>query len=314
MFAYTIRRLLLAIPVVLIVATSVFLLLKFAPGDPAGVMLGSDASEEQRMDLRRRLGLEDPLPVQYFRWLSAAARGDLGRSLFLDQPVGKSLRDRAEPTIMLGLMAFVVAIVIGLPAGMLAAYRRGRWLDLGTMGVSMVGMATPSFVLGLLLMFFFAVKLRWLPVSGYRPLAEGIGPTIRSLVLPSLTLGAAQAAFLSRMTRSMMLEVLNQDYIRTARAKGLAEGTVMLRHALHNAFIPLLTILGLMFASLMSGAVITEQIFDIPGMGRLLIQAVSRRDFPLVQGAVLVIAVVYVLLNLVIDLLYGLVDPRIQRS
>lgn len=312
MLAYTIRRLLLAIPVVLIVATSVFLLLKFAPGDPAGVMLGPDASEEQRMDLRRRLGLEDPLPVQYVRWLSAAARGDLGRSLFLDQPVGKALRDRAEPTIMLGLLAFVVAIVIGLPAGMLAAYRRGRWLDLGTMGVSMVGMATPSFVLGLLLMFFFAVKLRWLPVSGYRPLAEGIGPTLRSLILPSVTLGVAQAAFLSRMTRSMMLEVLNQDYIRTARAKGLHERAVIMRHALKNALLPVVTVVGLQIGALLSGAVVTETVFAWPGIGRLAVSAIAGRDFPVIQGCLLVIATIFVLVNLCVDLLYAVVDPRIH--
>jgi peptide/nickel transport system permease protein len=313
MFAYAIRRLLLAIPVMLIVATSVFVLLHFAPGDPAGVMLGSDASEEQRLALRERLGLNDPLPVQYVDWLGQAMRGNLGTSLFLDKPVTSALAERAQPAILLGLMSVVVALVIGLISGVLAAYRRGSWLDLTMMGGAMVGIAVPTFVLGLLLMFVFAVELRWLPVAGYKPLSAGLWPCLKYLILPSITLGAAQSAFLGRMTRSMMLEVMGQDYVRTARAKGLTEQTVILRHVLRNAFVPLLTIIGLMFAALMSGAVVTEQIFDIPGMGRLLIQAVTRRDFPLVQGAVLVIAAVYVLINLVVDLLVGVVDPRVQR-
>jgi peptide/nickel transport system permease protein len=313
MFAYAIRRLLLAIPVMLIVATSVFVLLHFAPGDPAGVMLGSDASEEQRLALRQRLGLDDPLPEQYVHWLGEAMRGNLGTSLFLDKPVTSALAERAQPTILLGLMSVVVALVIGLISGVLAAYRRGSWLDLTMMGGAMVGIAVPTFVLGLLLMFVFAVELRWLPVAGYKPLSAGLWPCLKYLILPSITLGAAQSAFLGRMTRSMMLEVMGQDYVRTARAKGLTEQTVILRHVLRNAFVPLLTIIGLMFAALMSGAVVTEQIFDIPGMGRLLIQAVTRRDFPLVQGAVLVIAAVYVLINLVVDLLVGVVDPRVQR-
>jgi peptide/nickel transport system permease protein len=313
MFAYAIRRLLLAIPVMLIVATSVFVLLHFAPGDPAGVILGSDASEEQRMALRERLGLNDPLPVQYVDWLGEAMRGNLGTSIFLDKPVTSALAERAQPTILLGLLSVVVALVIGLLSGILAAYRRGSWLDLTMMGGAMVGIAVPTFVLGLLLMFVFAVELRWLPVAGYKPLSAGLWPCLKYLILPSITLGAAQSAFLGRMTRSMMLEVMGQDYVRTARAKGLTEQTVILRHVLRNAFVPLLTIIGLMFAALMSGAVVTEQIFDIPGMGRLLIQAVTRRDFPLVQGAVLVIAAIYVLINLVVDLLIGVVDPRVQR-
>lgn len=313
MLGYAIRRLLLAIPVMLIVATAVFLLLHFAPGDPVGVMLGSDASEEQRLALRQKLGLEDPLLVQYVRWLGNALRGDLGTSLFLDMPVTTALAERAQPTILLATLSLAVAVVIGLASGVLAARRRGSWLDLSLMSGAMVGIAMPSFVLGLLLMFVFAVHLRWLPVAGYKPLSDGLWPSLRYLILPAITLGVGQSAFLSRMTRSMMLEVMGQDYVRTARAKGLAEHTVILRHTLRNAFVPLLTIIGLMTAALMSGAVITEQIFDIPGMGRLLIQAVARRDFPLVQGAVLVIAFVYVLINLLVDLMVGFVDPRIEH-
>ncbi len=314
MLAYTIRRVLLAIPVMLMVATAVFLLLRLTPGDPAGVILGPDATEDRRRELRRELGLEDPLPVQYVRWLGKVARGDLGRSLFLNKPVTVALLERAQPTLLLTIMALTVAIAIGLPTGVIAARQRGSWLDLGSMAVAMTGIAMPTFWLGLNLIFIFAVLLRWLPVAGYQPLSAGPWESLRYMILPAITLGVAQGALLARMTRSMMLEVLGQDYVRTARAKGLAERNVVIRHALRNAFIPLLTVIGLSFAALMSGAVVTEQIFNLPGVGRLLIQAIGRRDFPLVQGAVLVIAAIYVLINLLVDLLYAVVDPRIHHA
>lgn len=314
MLAYTLRRLLAAIPVMLLVATGVFLLLRLTPGDPAGVILGPDATEERRLELRRELGLEDPLPVQYGRWLAKIVRGDLDRSLFLDQPVTTALLDRAQPTLLLTTMALLVSIVIGLPTGIIAAHRRGSWVDIGSMGVAMVGIAMPTFWLGLNLIFLFAVVLRWLPVAGYQPPSAGLWESLRYLILPAVTLGVAQGALLARMTRSMMLEVLNQDFVRTARAKGVTERTVVVRHALRNAFLPLMTVIGLTFAALMSGAVVTEQIFNIPGVGRLLIQAIGRRDFPLVQGAVLVIAALYVLINLLVDLLYAVIDPRIRHA
>ena len=314
MLAYTIRRVLLAIPVMLMVATAVFLLLRLTPGDPAGIILGPEATEERRLALRRELGLEDPLPVQYAHWLGKAARGDLGRSIFLDKPVTVALAERAQPTLTLTILALLVSLAIGLPTGVIAARARGSWLDLGTMGVAMVGIAMPTFWLGLNLIFIFAVLLRWLPVAGYQPLSAGPWEALRYLILPAVTLGVAQGALLARMTRSMMLEVLDQDYVRTARAKGLTERAVVLRHALRNAFIPLLTVIGLSFAALMGGAVVTEQIFTIPGVGRLLIQAIGRRDFPLVQGTVLVIAALYVLINLGVDLLYAVVDPRIHHA
>ena len=314
MLAYTIRRVLLAIPVMLMVATAVFLLLRLTPGDPAGIILGPEATEERRLALRRELGLEDPLPVQYAHWLGKAVRGDLGRSIFLDKPVTVALAERAQPTLTLTILALLVSLAIGLPTGVIAARARGSWLDLGTMGVAMVGIAMPTFWLGLNLIFIFAVLLRWLPVAGYQPLSAGPWEALRYLILPAVTLGVAQGALLARMTRSMMLEVLDQDYVRTARAKGLTERAVVLRHALRNAFIPLLTVIGLSFAALMGGAVVTEQIFTIPGVGRLLIQAIGRRDFPLVQGTVLVIAALYVLINLGVDLLYAVVDPRISHA
>lgn len=314
MLAYAIRRVLLTVPVMLLVATGVFLLLHLTPGDPVGVMLGSDASESRRLEVRHQLGLDDPLPTQYARWLGRVVRGDLGRSIFLDRPVTVALLERAQPTLLLAVLASLVSIALGLPAGILAARRRGSWLDLGSMGVAMIGISMPTFWLGLNLILIFAVWLRWLPVAGYQPLSSGLWPSLRYLILPALTLGAAQAALLARMTRSMMLETLNQDYVRTARAKGLAERNVVLRHALRNACIPLMTVIGLTFAVLMGGAVVTEQIFNIPGIGRLLIQAIGRRDFPLVQGAVLVIAATYVLINLLVDLLYAVVDPRIRHA
>ena len=314
MLAYAVRRLVLTVPVMVLVATGVFLLLHLTPGDPVGVMLGPDASEERRLEVRRQLGLDDPLPVQYVRWLGNVARGDLGRSLFLNKPVTAALLERVQPTVSLTILACLVAIGVGLPAGVVAARWRGSWIDLGSMGVSMLGISMPTFWLGLLLILGFAVKLRWLPVAGYEPLSSGVWESLRYLILPALTLGAAQGALLARMTRSMMLEVLGQDFVRTARAKGLAERAVLLRHALRNGFIPLLTVIGVTFAVLMGGAVVTEQIFNIPGVGRLLIQAIGRRDFPLVQGTVLAIAALYVLINLVVDLLYALIDPRIRHA
>ncbi|MGH2530881.1 MAG: ABC transporter permease [Thermomicrobiales bacterium] len=314
MLAYTIRRLLMTIPVMLLVATGVFLLLKMTPGDPAGVILGPDATEEQRLALRERLGLNDPIPEQYLRWLGQLVRGDLGDSIFLDQTVAEALLDRTQPTLLLTVLATLVALTIGLPTGIFAARRRGGWLDVGSMSFAILGISMPTFWLGLNLILIFAVKLRWLPVAGYAPISEGIWESLRYLILPAVTLGAAQGALLARMTRSMMLEVLNTEYIRTARAKGLTEQRVVYGHALRNAFIPLLTVIGLTFAVLIGGAVVTEQIFNIPGVGRLLIQAIGRRDFPVVQGTVLVIAAMYVLINLAVDLFYAVIDPRIRHA
>lgn len=312
MLSYVARRLLVLVPVMWIVATVVFLLLHSAPGDPAAFMLGSDATVQQQKQLDHMLGLDKPLGTQYVDWLGKSLQGNLGESIFLGQSVDSALASHAVPTLELGFVALVVALVIGLVTGVICAVRRATWVDLSLMAGAMTGVAIPTFVIGLLLIYIFAVKLRLLPVAGYQPLSAGLWPCFRYLILPGITLGAFEAAFLSRMTRSMMLEVMGEDYVRTARAKGLAEHTVMLRHTLRNAFVPLLTIIGLMVAGLMSGAVVTEQIFDIPGMGNLLITAVVRRDFPVVQGAVLVIALIYVLINLGVDLLAKVIDPRIE--
>ena len=314
MYRYLIRRVLAAIPVMVLVATGVFLLLFLTPGDPAFVILGPDASPQQVEELRERLGLNQPWYVQLFRWYGRLLQGDLGQSLFLNRPVTQAIAERAEPTLILTLLATLVAISIGLIFGVLSALRRGRWLDTGTMLLAIGGVSMPSFWLGLNLIFVFGVVLGWLPVAGYQPLSVGIWENLRYMILPAVTLGLAQAALLARLTRSTMLETLNEDYVRTARAKGLAERRVVATHALRNALIPIVTVIGLTFAVLLGGAVITEQVFNIPGVGRLLIQAVTRRDYPVVQGVVLIVAGLYVLINLFVDLIYGYLDPRLRQS
>jgi len=314
MLAYVLRRVLLAIPVMFVVAGGVFLLLYLTPGDPVSVILGPDASPQQVVELRQRLGLDQPVLVQVGRWFGRLLVGDLGQSIYLNRPVLQTILERAEPTLMLTLLATLFAILLGLPIGIVSATRAGSWADLGAMLVAMGGISMPSFWVGLNLIFVFAVMLGIFPVAGYQPLSRGLWENLRYLALPAVTLGFAQAALLARMARSMMLEVLREDYVRTARAKGLAERTVVLVHALKNAMVPLVTVMGLTFAILMGGAVITEQVFNIPGLGRLLVQSVLRRDYPVVQGIVLVIAFNYVAINLLVDILYGFFDPRVRHS
>lgn len=314
MTGYILRRVLSIIPVMFFVATGVFLLLKMTPGDPVGILLGPEASEERRIELREELGLNDPLLEQYVTWLGNILHGDLGNSLFLDQPVATSIAERAMPTILLTVCAVFVTVIIGIPLGVLSAVKRGSWFDVGSMGVAIVGISMPTFWLGLNLILLLSVKLRWLPIAGYSPPEEGLVEALKYMIMPAFTLGFAHSALLARMTRSMMLDVLNADYVRTSRAKGVREYSVVMVHAFRNAFIPILTIVGLAIAGLLGGAVVTEQIFNIPGVGRLLIQAVTRRDVPLVQGTVLIVAAIYVLVNLVVDVLGAALDPRIRRS
>lgn len=314
MTGYIVRRLLATIPVLFLVGTGVFMLMKITPGDPVGILLGDDATEERRQELREQLGLNDDILTQYWRWFTNVLQGDLGDSIFLNQTVTSALLDRAEPTLLLTLFSTIVAIGVGLPLGIIAARKRGTWVDISTMAVAIVGISMPTFWLGLNLILLFAVRNRWLPVAGFSPLDEGIWESFKYMILPSITLGVAQAALLARMTRSMMLEVLNSDYVRTARAKGVKEFSVVMRHAFRNALLPIINIIGLIIAGLLGGAVVTEQIFNIPGIGRLLIQAVGRRDFPIVQGAVLVIATIYVFVNLVVDIASTALDPRIKKG
>jgi len=301
---YAAKRVLLAFPVLLGVSGVVFVAIRLIPGDPAQIMAGQAATEEVVRQIRQSLGLDQPVPVQYLYFLRNVLRGDLGRSLFNGVPVVEELGQRFPRTVRLAVASMAVASLIGIPAGILAATRRLTWVDTLVMLVALVGVSMPVFWLGLNFILVFSVRLQWLPAFGYG--------TWRHLVLPSVTLGAASAAVVARMTRSAMLEVLGQDYIRTARAKGLAERVVVHRHALRNALIPVVTILGLQLGTLLSGAVLTETVFAWPGIGRLLVEAVLARDYPVIQGTTLLIATTFVALNLTVDLLYALLDPRIR--
>ncbi|MBO1111775.1 ABC transporter permease subunit [Bordetella petrii] len=312
MLRYLLNRLVGLVAVMFLVATIVFVILRLTPGDPAAVMLGPQASQQDIDTLRARLGLDQPLPMQYATWLGQLARGDLGQSIFLDKPVLAALADRAEPTFWLTLMSLAIASAIALPVGILSAVRRGTALDQSVVTFSMFTSSVPSFWLGLLLMQIFSVKLGWLPVAGYGGPDASIATRLSHLVLPAIVLGLVNSALITRFIRASMLDVLRDDYVRTARAKGLPERKVILKHAARNALIPILTVLGLTTALLVSGAVVTETVFGLPGVGSLVVSAVLRRDYPVIQGALLVIAAIYVLINLFIDLLYLLVDPRVR--
>jgi peptide/nickel transport system permease protein len=309
---YILRRLLMLIPVMLIVGVVVFMLVHLTPGDPAAVILGQNATGEQIQALRERLGLNDPLPVQFVRWFGNALRLDFGNSLFLGMPVTEALRQRAQPTMLLTLYALFIMIMIGIPAGVLAAVRRNSPIDRGLMLMSISGAAIPTFFLGIMLILIFAVRLRWLPSGGYVPIDQDPVGHFKSMILPSFTLGFASAGLLARLVRSSMLDVLREDYVRTAMAKGLKFRAVVTKHALRNALIPAITVIGYSMGALLGGAVVTETVFTIPGMGRLVVQAIGRRDYPLIQGAIMLIAGIYVLVNLLVDILYVYIDPRIR--
>ncbi|MBI3457811.1 MAG: ABC transporter permease [Candidatus Rokubacteria bacterium] len=312
MTSYLARRLLALVPVLLVVATLVFLIARFTPGDPIRVLLGEDARPEQVEALRQHLGLDAPLPVQFGLWLGRALRGDLGRSLFNRHPVTRTIAQHVGPTAMLSVMALIVALSIGIPIGIVSAVYRNSWLDQASLALAMLGAAVPSFWLGLSLIVVFAVNLGWLPSSGFRAPAEGLWTSVRYLVLPALALGVPNSALIIRFVRGSLLDVIAADYVRTARAKGLSERAVIFRHALKNALVPILTVVGLTFAALMGGAVVTETVFSVPGMGQLVISSVLRRDYPVIQGVTLIVATSYVLINLVVDLLYVVVDPRVK--
>jgi peptide/nickel transport system permease protein len=310
--AYIIRRLLLLIPVLLIVGIVVFTLMHLIPGDPAAVMLGRDATLEQKEALRERLGLNEPIPVQFVTWFGNALRLDFGESLFIGKPVTQALLDRVQPTGLLTLYALTLSLVIAIPAGVIAAVRANSFVDRLLMVVSIGGAAIPSFFLGILLILFFAVVLGWLPSGGYVDIGDDPMQHFKYMLLPAVALGFSAAGLLARLVRSTMLDVLNEEYVRTAFAKGLPERHVVLRHALRNALIPVMTVIGISLASMLGGAVVIETVFNIPGMGRLLVQSVTRRDFPVVQGAVMTVAAVEVLVMLLIDILYVYVDPRVR--
>jgi peptide/nickel transport system permease protein len=309
---YIIRRLILLVPVLLIVGIVTFTLVHLTPGDPAAVILGPEADAQDIERLRRELGLDRPLPVQFGEWFIGVLQLDFGRSLFLGQPVSEALLSRAEPTGLLTLYAMVISIVIGVPAGVISAVKSGSLTDRGIMVGAISGAAIPNFFLGILLIILFAVTLGWLPSGGYTNILDDPVQHFRSMILPAFALGFSSAGLLARLTRSSMLDVLREDYIRTALAKGVQFRTVVMRHALRNALIPVVTLLGYSLGTALGGAVVTETVFTLPGMGRLVVQSVQRRDFPVIQGAVMIIAFFYVMANLLVDILYVYIDPRIR--
>jgi len=297
--------------VMLLVATLVFFITRLAPGDPAAVMLGEQATAADIAQLRASYGLDQPVPLQFAYWLKELARGNLGQSIFLQRPVTQALMERAEPTLYLTLFSIAIAALIGIPCGIASAVWRGRVIDQLFSAFAMLGASIPSFWLGLILMQIFAVALGWFPVAGYGDPGVPLADRLHHLVLPAIVLGVVNSALILRFTRASMLDVLGEDHIRTARAKGVSEPRVILHHALRSALIPVLTVLALTFALLVGGAIVTETVFGLPGIGNLVVSAVLRRDYPVIQGALLVIAGLYVLINLATDLLYLVVDPRV---
>ena len=312
MLNFLARRLLSTLPVLLIVAVLVFLMLRLTPGDPAAVLAGDAASTEQIALIRSSLGLDRSIPVQFGIWASQLLSGDLGQSYYYKTEVSTLIGQRLEPTVSLAVVTITLAVLVAVPLGVLAAWRFGGWLDRLLMGFSVLGFSVPVFVLAYLLIWLVSIKLGWLPVQGYKRLADGVGPWLYHLILPCITLSVIYIALIARVTRASVLETLGEDYIRTARAKGLPEGAVLWRHALANAAVPIATVIGIGIALLIGGVVVTESVYAIPGLGRLTVDAVLARDFPTIQGVILLFSVVYVVVNLLVDLSYVFFDPRIR--
>ncbi|MGJ7571566.1 ABC transporter permease [Variovorax sp. RB2P76] len=312
MLELVLKRLLAAIPVMFIVATVVFLLLRLAPGDPARVMAGDMASEATIAEIRAEMGLDQSVATQYVRWMGALLKGDLGQSIQSKLPVTALIKARLGPTFALAAWAIGLTIALAIPLGVLAAWRHRSLADRGIMAVAVLGFSVPVFVVGYVLILVFSVKLNWLPVQGYAPLADGLLAHVSHMLLPTLTLSMVFVALITRITRASLLDVLGEDYVRTARAKGVPEQIVLFRHALRNAAIPIVTIVGVALTALISGVVVTETIFNIAGVGRLIVDAVLARDYPVVQGTILFFSFIYVLINLLIDMSYVMLDPRIR--
>lgn len=310
--AFFLRRILATLPVLIVVALIVFLMLRLAPGDPAAAIVGNSGTSEDIAQVRTALGLNDSLPVQFLRWVQALAQGNLGESFFMKIPVTELIGQRIEPTLSLAALTLVMAVAIAVPLGVLAAWRHGGWLDRALMGFSVLGFSVPAFVLGYALIWLFALHWQLLPVQGYARLENGVGPWLRHLVLPSIALSIIYIALIARVTRASVAEAMTEDYIRTARAKGISEARVLIRHGLANAAVPIVTVIGIGVALLIGGVVVTETVFAIPGLGQLTVDAVLSRDFPLIQGIILFFALIYVLINLLIDLSYIVLDPRIR--
>lgn len=313
MLRYVVLRILSVIPVMAIVAMFVFLMLRLAPGDPAAVIAGDYATAADIARIRAQLGLDEPVVVQFGKWVARLAQGDLGTSIFNNLPVATLIGQRLEPTVMLGLATIGFAVAVAVPLGTLAAARAGSWIDRFVMMFSVAGFSVPVFVLGYMLIYVFAMKLKVLPVQGYRsPFTDGVGPFLYHIALPAMTLSVIFIALIARMTRASVMEVLQEDYVRTARAKGQSETRILLRHALRNAAVPIVTVIGIGIALLIGGVVVTESVYNIPGLGRLVLDAVLARDYPIIQGLILFFSFVYIMINLVIDLSYSLLDPRIR--
>jgi peptide/nickel transport system permease protein len=309
---YILRRILATIPVVIFVMVFIFSLLYITPGDPAAILAGDQATQEEIESIRNELGLDRSFPVRFMEWSSGILRGDFGTSIFTQLPVSKMILQRVEPTISLMVVVLIMAISVAVPLGVLAAWKHGSLLDRGIMLFAVLGFSVPVFVIGYVLAWFVALKLGWLPVQGYAPLSEGFWPWLRNLLLPAATLATFYVAIIARITRAAMLEILNQDYIRTARGKGVSEWAVLFIHGLRNASVPIVTIIGIGIALMISGAVVIESVFALPGLGRLTVDSILRRDYPVIQAVILIFSFVYVFINLLIDLSYTLIDPRIR--
>jgi peptide/nickel transport system permease protein len=312
MLAYVLRRLLATVPVMLVVAVLVFLMLRLTPYDPAAIIAGDNATSDQVAAIRTRLGLDQPIHTQFFIWGARTLRGDFGESFYFKKQVSELILDRLEPTLSLTLVTIVLAVLVAVPLGVIAAWRHGGWIDRVVMGFAVLGFSVPVFVIGYLLIYVFAIELGWLPVQGYQRIALGVGGWLQRLILPALTLSVIYIALIARITRTSVLEVMNEDFIRTARAKGQTEGRVLIRHALANAAVPIVTVIGLGVALLIGGVVVTESVYTIPGLGRLTVDAVLARDYPTIQAVILLLSFAYVLLNLAVDVSYAFLDPRIR--
>ncbi|ASJ61539.1 ABC transporter permease [Sinorhizobium meliloti] len=312
MAAYILRRMLSTVAVMAMVGIFVFLLLRLAPGDPAAIIAGDKATPQMIASIREQLGLNDPLPVQFIGWVRDLVGGDFGTSIFAGRPVLELIAQRLEPTLSLSILTIIVSVTMGVSFGILAAWQAGGLLDRILTAFATLGFSVPVFVVGFLAIYLFAIRTQWLPVQGYQPVDDGFGTWLVHMILPTVTLSIPYIAFIARIARASMLEVLSEDYMRTAAAKGASSYSMLFHHALKNAGVPILTVIGLSFAGLVGGVVLTETVFNIPGIGRLVVDAINKRDYPIIQGVLILVSGLYVLINLAVDLSYTLVDPRIR--
>ncbi|MDX0500476.1 ABC transporter permease [Sinorhizobium meliloti] len=309
---YILRRMISAIAVMAMVGFFIFLLLRLAPGDPAAIIAGPTATEEMIAAIRESMGMNDPMPIQFMRWVRGILGGDFGTSIFAGRPVLELMAQRLEPTLSLSILTMILSVTAGVSFGILAAWRTGGLVDRLLTAFSALGYSIPVFVIGYFLIYFFAIRTHWLPVQGYKPIEGGLGPWFTHLILPTLALGLGFIAFIARVTRASMLEVLSEDYMRTAAAKGASSYAMLVHHALKNAGVPILTVIGISFAYMIGGVVLTETVFNIPGIGRLVVDAINNRDYPIIQSVLILTSGLYVLINLTVDLAYTLIDPRIR--